>query len=125
MTFYNDFPLFKFFDSQISMIFFDGEILSPSASKMNSFLKGVLGSVLVGYGVLLAFMVFYGLNKKEKWAWTGILVSLLIWYILDTGMSIFYGAMFNIIFNNVFFLLVLIPLLLIRSSVVKQVKIVI
>lgn len=124
MAFFNDFPLFRFFEKEITNIFFTEGTMSSSAIDLNTFLQGVLGSVLIGYGTSIAFIVFYGLNRKEKWAWWALLTSLLAWYITDTGVSILYGAMFNIVFNNAFFLLIIIPLLFIRKSIVKKVTVV-
>lgn len=63
---------------------------------------GVLGSVLVGWMVLLGGIVVGPFRRREPWAWTAVASSIGVWFVLDTTMSLVLGwpthAAFNVPF---------------------------
>ena len=94
--------------------FFDGSPfnnLSINERAYQNWVFGVLGAILVGWGLLISFIIYYPFRKSEKWAWNSLVMSLIVWYLLDTLTSIYYGVMFNVLSNTGFLILFGIPLI--------------
>ena len=71
---------------------------------------GVLGATLAGWGVFVAFIAHYSFKKKEKWAWNCILAGPLLWFVVDTAISLNFKVYFNAAFNTALFAAVVLPL---------------
>jgi uncharacterized membrane protein len=76
---------------------------------------GVLGSVTIGWGILLLLTIHYPFREGEGWAWTSIVISLTIWYFADTGVSLYHGVFLNAVSNTFFLMLFGIPLIFTRK----------
>ena len=63
------------------------------------FVYGVLGSVLVGWMVLVAAVAAGPLRTGEPWAWHGLALSVGTWFLLDTGFSLAVGSWQHALFN--------------------------
>ncbi|NOX87731.1 MAG: hypothetical protein GXO77_01810, partial [Calditrichaeota bacterium] len=72
---------------------------------------GVLGAVISGWGVFLSFIAYYPFKAKERWAWNCIAAGFIVWFIIDTVISVNYHVGFNVVINIVFLLGVLLPLM--------------
>jgi multisubunit Na+/H+ antiporter MnhE subunit len=83
---------------------------SPEAVSYQSFVYGVLGAVMVGWGVALFLMIFNFWRRGEFVSWYSLATSIFIWYVIDSGFSISKGYVENTISNTVFFVLYAIPL---------------
>ncbi len=55
------------------------------------FMTGVLGAVMVAWGVLIAAMLVGPLRRRESWAWRSLAWSLAIWCLTDTAWSVWQG----------------------------------
>lgn len=75
---------------------------------------GIAGALTAALGELGYFVTRFAIAKRESWAWNGLLASLVLWFVVDSAMSVYAGAAINAAFNTVFFLLALIPLIGIR-----------
>jgi hypothetical protein len=60
---------------------------------------GVLGSVLVGWMVLVAALAAGPLRSGEPWAWPALAASVGTWFVLDTGFSLAVGSWQHALFN--------------------------
>ncbi len=60
---------------------------------MRGWLIGVSGAVMAGWGSSMLYIVHHPFQKREKWSWRSIFYPLLLWYILDSTISAYYGAM--------------------------------
>ena len=60
---------------------------------------GVLGSVLVGWMVLVAALAAGPLRSGEPWAWPALAASVGSWFVLDTGFSLAIGSWQHALFN--------------------------
>lgn len=92
------FPEAAFFDhhtTQIERAFFGGAITEEGA-RLRAFLLGPLGGTIAGYFLLQVFIVWGPFQRREPWAWHAILWSLLLWFGIDSTMSIRHGAAFNV-----------------------------
>jgi hypothetical protein len=104
-------PLFEIFDTQINPVFWGSvEIPDLAAGEFQRWIYGVLGATIAGWGVFLAFIAHYPFKNREPWAWNCILTGIIVWYVLDTGISLYFRVYFNAVFNAVLLALVVIPL---------------
>jgi hypothetical protein len=119
------FPLFlpqviePFFTELSGMTWADltiGQIL------FHNLLAGVIGGVLMGWGLLLALLSLRLRKAPEDWIWTTITISVLVWYLVDTTASIFAGSTLNVLLNSGLLIATLPPILAQRESVMNGFK---
>lgn len=75
-----------------------------------AFVYTVVGSVIVGWMVLLAAVVAGPLADGEPWAWPAVVASIGVWFVLDTGASLALGFWTHAVFNVGFLVLIGVPL---------------
>ena len=112
--------LFAVFDSQVNPAFWGVNPLPTGVNQFQGWIYGVLGATMAGWGVFLAFIVRYPFQNRERWAWNALLTGLSLWYMTDTAISLYFGVVFNAIFNTVIFILALLPLLFTRREFQKS-----
>lgn len=102
------------FNSNIDPVFWkDGAI--PSQTKIfQAWIYGVLGAVVMGWGLLMAFVTYYPFRSQEKWAWNAMAIGICAWFVVDTGLSAYHQAYFNIFNNTVTLILIGLPLIFTR-----------
>ena len=76
----------------------------------------VLGAVMTGWTFLMIQIVRGPLREKSTWAWTFLVQSLSLWFVLDTGMSLVLGYPMHAVFNLPFAVALGIPLAQLRPS---------
>jgi len=76
----------------------------------------VLGAVMAGWTFLMIQLVRGPLKEKSTWAWTFLVRSLSLWFVLDTGMSLVLGYPTHAVFNLLFAVALGIPLVQLRPS---------
>lgn len=112
--------LFDHHTKAIEETFFQGK-LSNDLANFRSFLFAPIGGTIAGYFLLQSFIVWKPFKRREKWAWHAISFSLLLWFAIDSGMSIYHGAYFNVWMINIWtFILVGIPLLMTKNMMTKK-----
>jgi len=77
----------------------------------------VLGAVMAGWAFLMIQIVRGPLKEGSAWAWTFLVRSLSLWFILDTGMSLVLGYPMHALFNIPFAVALGIPLLRLKAHV--------
>jgi hypothetical protein len=75
-----------------------------------AFVFRVLGAVIVGWMVALAGIAVVPLRRREPWAWWTVASSMVVWFVIDTGMSVIVGQHSHAAFNLAFLLAVAVPL---------------
>jgi hypothetical protein len=83
---------------------------SVELNRLLIWLYAVLGATMIGWGICILYVLQNAFVRKERWAWFAITVGLLAWFIPDTFMSYFSGAIFNVILNFLLLLTFLLPL---------------
>ncbi len=78
---------------------------------LRTWLYAVLGATMIGWGICILYILKNAFLRKEKWAWLAIAIGLLSWFIPDTFMSCFCGALFNVVLNSLLLLTFLLPLI--------------
>lgn len=102
-------------------VFFGASEFTPEVLKLKNWLFGIIGGSIVGYHVLIIMVSENAFRKKEPWAFHAIWISLLSWFLIDSGISIYYGAIHNVVIINLAALiLILIPLIATRKEFIKS-----
>ncbi len=98
-------------------VFFDGQTIPPNILNLKNWLFGIIGGTIVGFHLLMVFISEYALKKKEKWAYVAMWAGLLSWFLIDTSLSIIYGAEHNVLLINLPALIMIgIPLFMCRKA---------
>lgn len=111
--------LFAVMHHQVNPVFFMEERICADARAFQMWSYGVLGAVVAGWGVALAFVAHYPFKNKEPWAWNCVATGLLLWYVIDTGISAYFKVYFNVLFNTGMLVAALLPLVLTRKQFVR------
>ena len=94
-------PIFEIWNQAAAKVFFGGA-MPQEAVAFQSFLFGPLGGTMAGSYLLQAFIVWGPFKQREKWAWHAVWWSMLLWFLVDSAMSIHHGAWFNVWMTNLF-----------------------
>ena len=89
-----------------------------SAPEVRDYLKlpfMVLGAVMAGWTVMMIQIVRGPLREGSAWALSVLISSLVVWFVLDTGMSLILGFPLHALFNVPFAVALAIPLIKLRS----------
>lgn len=80
---------------------------STEAVRYISFAHGVVGAVMIGWGTALALVLLGPFRQAHAHAWRTFVVSLAIWFVVDSGFSLWSGFWQNAVLNTVIALLFL------------------
>ena len=92
-------------------VFWHDQGISQAAVHYKNFSSAVLGALVASWGMLIAFIANYPFKFREKWAWQSIAAAVTLWFIVDTGFSLYYRVSINAVFNLLTLALFLLPLL--------------
>jgi hypothetical protein len=115
MVFLSGTPLFNVFNRRIDPAFWGSDQIPAEARLFRSWIYGVWGATIAGWGILLAFVIAGPFSRHEKWAFNGVGFGVLVWYVFDTGLSIVFRVGFNAIFNTVLLAALLLPMIVLRK----------
>jgi hypothetical protein len=103
--------LFELHTVALAEAFF-GENLTESTEQMRRFFFGIIGGTIAGYFLLQTLIVIFPFRNRECWSWHAIFWAILLWFLIDSTLSIVHGAFFNVWMINIpSLLLIMIPLL--------------
>jgi hypothetical protein len=94
----------------------DGSIDSDAVRDYLRLPYMVLGAVMAGWTFLMIQLVRGPLSDGSRWAWLMLVQSLVLWFFLDTGMSLVLGYPTHALFNVPFAVALGIPLLSLRPT---------
>ena len=103
---FNNAFMFDLWNHYFAQHFGKNGVISPEAQNIKTFLLGPLGGTILGSYILMGFIAKYPFKEKEPWAWKAGVFSLLGWFLLDSCVSAYHGAYFNILLINCFTLVV-------------------
>ncbi len=83
---------------------------SAEALDYITFTYGVLGAVMIGWMLLILRVLLGSFRRGEREAWDMIALSMVVWFVVDTGFSLSMGFWENALFNTAFFISFAIPL---------------
>lgn len=93
--------MFSLHNTQTQAVFFDGQALTANTLDFKQFVYGIIGGTIAGFHLLLLFVIHYPFRNKEKWAYYSIWASILCWFCIDSSLSIYHGAFYNVYLINV------------------------
>lgn len=111
---------FSLFNSSINLTFWNIPIIENYTQLFQQWAYGTMGAILVGWGTSLTYISAYPFRNKEPWAWNCLMTSLLLWFITDSAVSLFFKVYINVALNSFLFLAYMIPLLFTRKYFKKK-----
>ena len=94
----------------------DGGITGGVGRDYARFIYGVLGAVIVGWMITIGAIAMGHLRRREVWSWWALVTALVIWFVLDTGISSLLGFAGHAWFNVAFAVALPGPLVMIRRD---------
>jgi hypothetical protein len=116
MALFNATVAFRLFNDQIDPVFWGTRHIPPEAKAFRGWVYGAWGATVAGWGVFALSVALKPFGAREMWAWTCLTAGMLLWYILDTGISLAGGVVFNAAFNTLILILAAIPLAMTRQA---------
>ena len=77
---------------------------------------------MAGWGIMFFCLLTNAYRDLNIWSWNCIFVSVLLWYIVDTLISVFYKVNFNVLINTALLIIILFPLLTTRKYFLNKLK---
>ncbi len=109
--------MFELHNSFTKEVFLHSNEFDPNVLKLKNWLFGIIGATIVGYHVLMIMISENAFKKKEPWAYKAMWLGLLSWFCIDSGISIYYGAIHNVVLINVVALVLIgLPLVMTRKE---------
>jgi hypothetical protein len=119
LAFFPNMPLLGPINDQLETVF-ALDPPSPGFHPFQHWIYGAWGATIAGWGLLVSFTVWLPLRKKERWAWYALTSSLLLWFLVDSGLSLLFRITDNVILNTLFLLLLGTPLLALRAILLSD-----
>lgn len=89
------------------VVFFNGVEFSEEVLRFKNWLFGIIGGTIVGFHVLMIFISENAFSKKEPWAYKALWSGLASWFVIDSAISFYYGALHNIVLINLVALVII------------------
>lgn len=98
-------------------VFFPDTGFSPETIQLKNWLFGIIGGTIVGFHLLMVFISENAFKKRERWAYQAMWVGMLSWFLIDSGISLYYGAVHNLVMINLVALVLIgVPLVMTRGA---------
>lgn len=112
---------FELHNDYTKEVYFNANDFSPEVLRMKNWLFGIIGGTIVGYHILMIMISENAFKSKARWAYKALWLGLISWFCIDSGLSIYYGAVHNVILINLFALILIgLPLVMTRNEFKKQ-----
>jgi len=113
----------QFLDAKIDKVFLYGSNTGDQIESLKKWYTGLVGAIMMGWGISMLYVVNHPLRKREQWAWRSIFYPVMVWYIIDSGISAYFGVIFNVVINTILFLQIMAPLLFLRNQLFEKIKV--
>jgi len=119
-AFVGDSFVFEVYNDYTKENFFGGSEFTTEVLQLKKWLFGIIGGMIVGFAILTIGISENAFKNKEPWAYKTICLGLITWFIIDSAVSIYTGAIYNVVLINLFTLVLIgIPLVMTRSAFKK------
>jgi hypothetical protein len=115
MAFLSGTTVFELFNCQIDPVFWGAGGMPQAATRFRQWAYGAWGATVAGWGIFVVFVAHYPFRRRERWSWNCLAVGLLVWYLVDTAISLYFKVYFNAAFNTGLLILVTLPLAFTRK----------
>jgi len=65
-------------------------MVEPDVTFFN-IINGLLGTVTIGYAILIGWIAFEPFHNGERWAWNALAMSVTVWAVLEGYLKLSYG----------------------------------
>ncbi|MFZ1806309.1 MAG: hypothetical protein WAU36_03750 [Cyclobacteriaceae bacterium] len=108
---------FELHNDYTKEVFLNSNEFSPDVLRLKNWLFGIIGATIVGFHILMIMISENSFKKKEPWAYKALWFGLISWFCIDSGISVYYGAIHNVIIINIVALLLIgLPLIMTRKE---------
>ena len=108
---------FELHNSYSQELFFPQTGWPENTLPFKNWLFGIIGGTIVGFHFLMIMISENAFKKKEKWAYYTLWIGLLSWFIIDSSISLYYGAIHNLVLINLVALFLIgLPLIMTRRA---------
>ena len=112
--------VFEAHNAGTQAVFLDNAAWSAEVLALKNWLIGIIGGSIVGFHVLMLFIIKNSFAKKEVWAYWALWAGLLSWFVIDSSISLYYQAYHNLYLINLVALFLIGWPLLMTYSVFKE-----
>ena len=117
VAFFGNSIFFELHNNYTKEVFFDATEFQPAVLNLKNWLFGIIGGTIVGFHILMIMISENAFKNKEAWAYKAMWFGLLSWFVIDSAISLYYGAIHNIvIINLVALVLIGLPLIMTRKA---------
>ena len=102
---------FAAYHDKIASRFWGGGDTPRELERTLGLLFGITGGTIAGKWVMHGLIVGVAMRRGERWAWNATVAGLLSWFVVDSAVSLWREAAFNVLMINLVPLVVLAPLL--------------
>ena len=111
---------FELHNEYTKEVFFGSAEFNHEVLSLKNWLFGIIGGTIVGFHILMIMISENSFKKKEPWAYKALWFGLISWFCIDSGISIYYGAIYNVILINIVALMLIgLPLIMTRKAFKK------
>lgn len=108
---------FEIHNHETAKAFYNSEALDSETLLLKNWLFGIIGGTIVGFHLLMVFISENAFKNKEKWSYYALWAAMIFWFVIDSSLSIYYGASHNVILINLpGLIMVCIPLVFTRKT---------
>ena len=115
MSLFNGTALFQSINRPIDFVFWAGGDVPEAARNFQRWVYSVWGASIAGWGVFVTFIAHYPFKNRERWAWNCFVVGVILWYLFDSGLSLWWGVGVNAAFNTILLVGLGLPLAMTRK----------
>lgn len=110
-------PLFEFHNAYTREVFFQGASITGDLLRFKNWLFGIIGGTIVGFHLLMIMISEHAFKEQAPWAYRAMWAGLLAWFTIDSSLSLYYGAIHNLVLINLFALVMIgLPLVMTRRA---------
>lgn len=91
------------------------DAFGPDAARYVNFIHSALGAAIAGWGVILMLVTLWLFRRGKREGWIAIAASLIVWFVPDVAVSLWFGFWQNVVFDGVFAFLYAAPLVAMRK----------
>ena len=98
---------------------FHGDGAAAGAVAQQRWAISVIGSSMLGWGILLTWVATVPFARREAWAWHAIAWSVLAWIVGDSIVSLRAGVSLEVLFNAIVAVLIALPLAMTWKAMIR------
>ena len=108
--------ILKIHNNFTSQIYFEGGTIHGDMLLMKNWLFGVIGGTIVGFHLLMIMISENAFKEEEKWAYHALWIGMISWFLIDSSLSFYFGAWYNVLLINLpAFVMITLPLIMTRK----------